>query len=130
MVEAYAAFANDGHLANSYIIEEIRDIDGNTLYKANPQKGPQVMSDQTAFLTTYLMRSVIREPGGTAIRFSDTIPNKDIAVKTGTTNKTNYMAGSDPEITSVVSTFYDDSDDSDDDVNHPSAAKIWVEYKK
>lgn len=69
------------------LIAEIRDVDGNVLYRANPEQTP-VAEPGTAHLTAHILRNVVRHGTGrraTAI----TADGRQIPVggKTGTTNE-------------------------------------------
>lgn len=49
MARAYAVFANGGYLIEPYFIEEIRDRNGETLYKANPPRVCRDCEEDEAF---------------------------------------------------------------------------------
>jgi len=80
MARAYGAFANGGRLAETYVISEVKDAYGATIYKHEP-KETRVMSEQTAYYMTYLLEGVTSK-GGTGTRANFGRP---VAGKTGTT---------------------------------------------
>lgn len=108
VARAYAVFANGGFLVEPYFIDRIEDMDGNTVYKADPVRAcydcekpaPQVISEQNAFLVEQAMNSAVWGGGswpngtgwnGTSWRIQRSKPitqevGRNIAGKTGTTN--------------------------------------------
>lgn len=106
MASAYSTFANGGTHLDSYMIERIVDRDGNVVYehKAKPEV---VFSEQTSYLITDMLRTVIKD--GTAKTILRYIGSRDVAGKTGTTNDTKdlWFVGYTPEITLSVWTGYD-----------------------
>ena len=81
ITEAYSVFANQGRLLDPVMVERVRDRNGNSLYDAKPA-AKQVISSQTAFLMTHLLRGVIQN--GTGRQMKEL--NRPLAGKTGTTN--------------------------------------------
>ncbi|MBU0998812.1 transglycosylase domain-containing protein [Patescibacteria group bacterium] len=100
MTSAYGVFANDG-VRNPYTgILKVEDLNGNILeqYNPNPQ---EILPKNTALIISDLLSDEkAREPtfGAHSILY---IPNKDVAVKTGTTNnnKDAWTIGYTPSIT-------------------------------
>lgn len=64
MVKAYCTFVNNGNLVKPILVTKIEDRNGNVIYEGLPQLKP-VLSQQTAFLMTVLLRAGLTEPGGT-----------------------------------------------------------------
>ncbi len=64
MVNAYCTFVNGGSLVEPVLVTRIEDRDGNLIYEAKPAR-KQVLSPETAFLMSVLLRSGLTEPGGT-----------------------------------------------------------------
>ena len=64
MINSYCAFVNDGVLVKPILVTRIEDRDGKVIYEATQQK-KQVLSSETAFLMTTLLRAGLTEPGGT-----------------------------------------------------------------
>ena len=115
VARAYAVFANGGFLVEPYFIDRIEDMDGNTVYKADPVRAcydcekpaPQVISEQNAFLVEQAMNSAVWGGGswpngtgwnGTSWRIQRSKPitqevGRNIAGKTGTTNDVRTLLG-------------------------------------
>jgi len=64
MVNAYCTFVNGGSLVEPVLVTRIEDRDGKIIYEAAPKR-TKVLSDETAFLMSILLRSGLTEPGGT-----------------------------------------------------------------
>ena len=117
MATAYGAFANQGILVESHAIRKIVDKDGQVLYEANPSKNV-VMSEQTAYLMTDMLVTVIQSGTGTRANLG-----RPAAGKTGTTQlpdlpefrnlrnnfRDAWFAGYTPEYTAVVWMGYDET---------------------
>ncbi len=83
MVSGFSTFPNKGVRFSPYLITRIEDKDGNVLEetRVEPQ---EVISPQTAYMMTYLMRGVVESEGGTAGAVS--VLGWPLAGKTGTTD--------------------------------------------
>lgn len=77
------AVANGGELMKPYLLDRVRDRDGRTTEKAEPDRQARVMSEETATKVTEMMASVVREGSGTAAALSGI----EVAGKTGTAEK-------------------------------------------
>lgn len=64
MVNAYCVFVNDGMLVKPVLVTRIEDRNGKVIYESQAIK-KQVLSPETSFLMTVLLRSGLTEPGGT-----------------------------------------------------------------
>jgi len=107
MTRAYTTLANDGTYVDAYLIERIEDKDGNIVYEHESQ--PEIVfSEQTAFLITDMLRSVITDGTAKSIR-SYVGYSRDVAGKTGTSNgyRDLWFVGYTPEITLGVWAGYD-----------------------
>lgn len=117
VASAYGAFANKGIRVEPYAINKILDNQGNIIWEAKPRQHV-VMSEETAYLMTDMLKSVVQSGTGTRARM-----NRPVAGKTGTTQlpdlpefrgKTGSMdawwAGYTPELTGVVWMGYDKTD--------------------
>lgn len=85
LTNAYTAVANKGVFNKAYFIKKIVDSNGKVVYE-HQQKPTTVFSNETAYLTTDLMRTVVTE--GTAVDIQERFKyNNKIAVagKTGST---------------------------------------------
>ncbi len=107
MTSAYTTFANGGIYVHSYMIDRIVDNNGNVVYEHKSQ--PEVVfSEQTSYLMTDMLRTVISSgTGGTVRKYVGY--DLDIAGKTGTTNDTKdaWFIGYSPEVTLGVWVGYD-----------------------
>lgn len=94
MAQAYAVLANQGVKVSFFTVERIEDRDGHILYdhRAEPEA---VLSPQTAFLITDILKDVVRRGTAGALRVGRTV-----AAKTGTTNEDRdaYLVAYTPEI--------------------------------
>jgi penicillin-binding protein 1A len=84
LVTAYAPFANGGYRVRPRVVLAIATDDGTVLWTADPAPREPVMDARDAFLLTSMLRSVVDEGTGRAVRdYGVTGP---VAGKTGTTN--------------------------------------------
>jgi penicillin-binding protein 2A len=79
MASAYGAFANNGEMMGSYLIEKILDRKGDTIVQAK-QKGKKVVSSQVAWDLTKMLLEVVEKGTGKRARMIH-----PVAGKTGTT---------------------------------------------
>ena len=95
---AYTTIPNAGVWRDSYMIESIKDRDGNTIFTHTPQT-VQVFNPNAAYILNNMMIDVVRN--GTATQIGKHFPNKAIAGKTGTTNdnKDAWFVGYTPDYT-------------------------------
>ncbi len=84
MVSAFSTFPNKGVRFQPYFITRIEDQDGNVLEEARVESN-EVISPQTAYMMTYLMRGVVESEGGTGAAAG--VLGRPLAGKTGTTDK-------------------------------------------
>jgi len=108
ITNAYATFANNGSFVDAYLIERIEDNTDKVVYQHQGQP-VQVYSEQTAYLITDLMRTVVNSGTGTHVRRY--VPRSvDVAGKTGTTNSSNdlWFVGYTPEVSLGVWIGYDE----------------------
>jgi penicillin-binding protein 1A len=83
MVSGFSTYPNKGVRVRPYFISRIEDKDGNVLEEARVESR-EVVSPQTAYMMTYLMRGVVESEGGTAAALS--VLGWPLAGKTGTTD--------------------------------------------
>jgi penicillin-binding protein 1A len=83
MVSGFSVFPDKGVRFKPYFITRIEDKDGNVLEEARVESR-EVISPQTAYMMTYLMRGVVEGEGGTAAAAS--VLGWPLAGKTGTTD--------------------------------------------
>ncbi|MBE7178235.1 MAG: penicillin-binding protein [Mucilaginibacter polytrichastri] len=65
MVRAYSTFLNKGMKLDPILVEKITDRKGNVLAEFKP-KNERAISEETAWLMTYMLRGGMEEPGGTS----------------------------------------------------------------
>lgn len=82
MAAAYAPFANGGIYYAPYFIERITDRDGKVVYE-HVDPGVRVLSEQSAYLMTSMLRTVISSGTGTRLNSAGVT----VAGKTGTVNE-------------------------------------------
>ena len=124
---AYTMFVNGG------VIKPLRGIarvqSGEDSVVPKPVDGPRVAREQTTFLLTHMMRSVINEGTGAGARGAGF--TLDAAGKSGTTNdlRDAWFVGFTPELLAVVWVGFDD--------NTPlglsgtqAALPIWTDFMK
>ena len=83
LVSAYAPFANGGYRVEPRLVTRIATADGTVIWTSEPQR-TQVMDARDAFLLTSMLRSVVDEGTGRAVREAGV--RDAVAGKTGTTN--------------------------------------------
>jgi penicillin-binding protein 1A len=95
LTNAYGVFANQGEYAGAYYLTEVLDIEGNTVWRGQPDRHI-VMSRAGAAIITDMLTAVIES--GTARRACD-LPGP-LAGKTGTTDafKDAWFVGYSPSI--------------------------------
>ncbi len=113
MAAAYAPFANGGTFHAPYFIERITDREGRIVYQ-HEDSGSRVLSPQTAYLMTSLLRTVTSSGTGSRLSSAGT----PVAGKTGTVNEVGggnrdaWMSAYTPEISIAVWMGYDQPDGS------------------
>lgn len=110
MAGAYGAIANQGVYIEPHSILKIVDSNGNDLYEANPRKRV-AMSEQTAYIMTDLLQTVVKSGTGTRAKM-----NRPVAGKTGTTEETKdiWFMGYTPEFTGAVWMGFDQKENIND----------------
>ncbi|WP_324653294.1 transglycosylase domain-containing protein [Georgenia sp. H159] len=102
MARAYATFAAQGVRHTPYIVAEVVDGEGNTIY-AGTSNGTEVFEPDVMAEATYAMTTVIEE--GTGVRASSL--GRPAAGKTGTSNegRSAWFAGYVPQLATVVAMY-------------------------
>lgn len=89
VTSAYTTFANAGVHIDPIAITRIEDKEGNVLVEYHPEYRQEVISPETAYIMTDMMRGVVRGGdgyNGTGVRLRNVYGvRQDIAGKTGTT---------------------------------------------
>lgn len=121
---AYGAFANKGVYVEPYVIEKIVDEDGIVVWEHKPRK-KVAMSEETAYLITDMLKTVVEEGTGKPARLKDW----PVAGKTGTTsdNKDVWFVGYTPELVGAVWLGYDQPETMQRVGGGSSAGPIWKE---
>ncbi|MGG6310043.1 transglycosylase domain-containing protein [Paenibacillus macerans] len=129
LTNAYSAIPNGGEFTDAYMIEKIADAKGNIVYK-HEVKPQRVFSEQTAYLMTDMLRTVIKDGTGKSIK-SDFKNYGKIPVvgKTGTTQ--NYadvwFMGYSPDVTLGVWVGYKEPVNTLSEAGKSRARKIWAQ---
>jgi len=129
MVRAYNAFANRGILTKPYAIIRIEDTKGRVI-KENFTEEQDVLSEQTAYIITNLLKGVIKE--GTGI-YANYFIKRPAAGKTGTTNNFSdaWFIGYTPQLTCGVWVGYDDKRSlGDRNSGGALSCPIWTQFIK
>ncbi|EKD53955.1 MAG: hypothetical protein ACD_60C00137G0019 [uncultured bacterium] len=142
MAAGYAVFANGGFKIAPFIIDNIRDSQGNILYQAKPPivcnsctatentppntYAPRVISAQNAFLITSALHDVIQH--GTAFE-ARSLKRNDLAGKTGTTqNQVDaWFVGYNPDLVALAWVGFDQPQ-SLHEYGAQAALPIWMEF--
>lgn len=134
MVGAYSAFVNHGIWTEPTFLLNITDKNGNIIYTQNAKR-QQAMNDQTAYVITDMLRSVVTE--GTASRLNWLYKlNANIGGKTGTTqnNADGWFIGVTPKLVTGVWTGYESPSFNIDNTYFGQGANtalpIFAEYMK
>ena len=126
MAAAYAPFANGGTYYAPYFIERITDRDGNVIYERETT-GTRVLSAQSAYLMTSLLKTVISSGTGTRLSSAGT----PVAGKTGTNSdqKGVFFAGMTGYYSSALWVGHDNYKAlSSKSTGSRSAAPLWQSY--
>ncbi len=113
MAAAYSPFANGGTFYAPYFIERITDRSGAVVYQ-HQDSGTRVLSPQSAYLLTDLMRTVVASGTGTRLNSAGV----QVAGKTGTVNMVGggnrdaWMCAYTPKLSVSVWMGFDKPDDA------------------
>jgi len=126
LTRAYAVFANGGLLVKPFFIKRVLDRGGQVIEENQPETAP-VISRETAFVMTDLLKAVVTEGTGWRIRAL----KRPVAGKTGTTNdlRDAWFMGFTPELVTGVWVGYDDSQEmGDGETGSRAASPIWLHF--
>ncbi|MBD3918106.1 transglycosylase domain-containing protein [Paenibacillus sp. PR3] len=130
MTNAYGSIPNNGVFNDAYMISKITDATGKVIYehKAQPKR---VYSEQTAFLMTDMLRTVISDPNGTAHSLISKLKNYNkipMAGKTGSTSDYGdvWFMGFTPDISLGVWAGYEKSIHTLSKDGRTRARSIWA----
>ena len=100
LVRAISSVVNGGYLMEPYMVSEIVDANGNTVYKQEPTVIRQVISEETSKIMCQLLESVVTD--GTAKNAS--VAGFSIGGKTGTSEKIDVLdENGQPTLDKIVS---------------------------
>jgi penicillin-binding protein 1A len=128
MVSGFSTFPNKGVRFEPYFISRIEDKDGNVLEETRVES-QEVISPQTAYMMTYLMRGVVESEGGTAGAAS--VLGWPLAGKTGTTDDYSdaWFIGFSPDLCAGAWVGYDKPIPLGEKQTGAAAAlPIWQEF--
>lgn len=132
LTSAFSVFANSGVRAEPVAILRVEDKDGNILEEAKPRLR-DVLSEQTAYIMTDMLATVINQGTGQAARWRYQF-NRPAAGKTGTTNdfRNAWFVGYTPQIAAGVWVGMDDERISlgEDRSGARTALPIWAPFMK
>lgn len=112
LVSAYGAFMNKGYRIDPVAVMKIEDGDGNVLEENKFEKGKRVLTEEQAFL----IADILSDNQARSMVFGENsllkVSDRQIAVKTGTTNdkRDNWAIGGNPDV--VVGTWVGNNDNS------------------
>lgn len=121
MTAAYASIANGGTYTKPIYYTAVYDYKGNLILDNSSAETHTVLKEQTAWLLTDAMQSVVSQGTATAAA----LPNQPVAGKTGTTNNETdkWFCGYTPYYTASIWLGYDDNSKVlSSSINH---TKIW-----
>ncbi|MFH0807918.1 MAG: PBP1A family penicillin-binding protein [Elusimicrobiota bacterium] len=129
MTRAYNAFANRGILTKPYAIIRIEDSSGKVI-KDNLPEEQDVLSEQTAYVLTNVLKGVIKEGTG---QYAGYYLRRPAAGKTGTSNNFSdaWFIGYTPQLTCGVWVGYDDKRTlGDGNSGGAISCPIWTQFIK
>lgn len=109
LTNAYASIPNNGQFIDAFLISRIEDAKGNVIYE-HKSDSKQVFSEETAFLMTDMLKTVITSgTGRTILSNFNHYGEVEIAGKTGSTqnDENAWFVGFSPDITVGVWVGYD-----------------------
>lgn len=122
LASAYGCFGNSGVRAEHHVITRIEDNAGNIIYDYRP-KQTRVMKEETAWMMTDMLQTVVEAGTGTNARISGV----QCAGKTGTTqnDKDAWFVGYTPHYTCAVWMGYDREETMSNTYGGSYPARIW-----
>ena len=132
VVSAFATFANKGVWVAPIIIRKVEDRFGNLILENIPER-KEILSEETAYLMTDLLESVVKNGTGISSRWKYKF-YMDAGGKTGTTNDYTdaWFVGFTPLISAGVWVGMDDPQVSlgDGQAGSVAALPIWANFMK
>ncbi|RZA04069.1 MAG: penicillin-binding protein [Sphingobacteriaceae bacterium] len=108
MTAAYSAFANHGIWTEPTYLLRIEDKSGNVIWGDRAPKVTQPISEETAYVMTDMLKSVVKEGTAKRLGYAYGLSNAIIAGKTGTTNNNSdgWFIGMTPQLVTGVWTGF------------------------
>ncbi|WP_339208809.1 transglycosylase domain-containing protein [Paenibacillus sp. FSL K6-3182] len=130
LTNAYGSIPNKGVFNDAYMIQKITDANGKIVYE-HKQEPKRVFSEQSAFLMTDMLSTVISSKSGSANKLKsqfDKYGEIPIAGKTGSTQSYGdvWFMGFSPDITLGVWAGYEEQVNSLSEVGKTRARSIWA----
>lgn len=125
---AYSVFATGGTRMKPISVKYVTDAMGRVI-DSNEPEGTQVISPETAFLITSMMKDVVNYGTGWRIKAL----GRPVAGKTGTTNEYRdaWFVGYTPDIVTGVWTGFDDMRPlGDQETGARAASPIWLNFMR
>ncbi len=112
LTSAYGPFMNGGYKVPPISILRVEDKDGKVLEETKPERGPSVLTPEQAFLINNILSDNSARQETFGLNSLLNIPNRQVAVKTGTTNdkRDNWTVGGTPQV--VVGVWVGNNDNS------------------
>jgi penicillin-binding protein 1A len=126
ITRAYAVFANQGFKVEPVFITRVTDRNGNVLEENKPRLA-QVISPQTSYVMTSLLKSVVEEGTGRKVKAL----HRPCAGKTGTTNDVRdaWFIGFTPHIITGTWVGFDDEKPlGKHETGAVAASPIWLNF--
>ena len=132
ITSAYTTFPNQGVRMKPFMVQNVKDRDGNLL-EDNRGEPTDVIRADTAFVMTNMLRGVL-SPRGTGARGAALASTWPLAGKTGTVDENTdaWFVGFDPDITVGVWLGFDDKRKSLGGAEQGAfaALPIWMDFMK
>ncbi|CAM3953167.1 transglycosylase domain-containing protein [Paenibacillus alkaliterrae] len=130
LTNAYGAIPNKGVFNDAFMIEKITDANGKIVYE-HKMEPKQVFSEQSAFLMTDMLSTVISSRSGSANKLTsqfDKYGQIPIAGKTGSTQSYGdvWFMGFSPDVTLGVWAGYEEQINSLSENGKARARSIWA----
>lgn len=112
LTSAYASFANGGQKHETLAILKVEDQQGKILEENKPDLGKKVLDEGEAFIISSILADSQARSEVFGLVSHLNVPNRQIAVKTGTTNdlRDNWTVGWSPQV--VVGVWVGNNDNS------------------
>lgn len=112
LTSAFGAFTNGGHKVEPSAILKIEDYRGNVLEENRPEKGRQVLTPEEAFIISDILSDNNARSAVFGLNSLLNVPDRQVAVKTGTTNdlRDNWAIGG--ETQAMVGVWVGNNDNS------------------